>query len=202
MAREVIDLPESTLLPRARAGDGKAMEALFRRHQAAIHQLVYRMLHGAPETEDLVQDVFLKAFRGLPDFKGQSSFKTWLYQIATHHCLNHLARAERRFVHESLETPAEDPSATPLGERLPASSPGPEEAVAQAELRSRIEAAIAQLAPDYRAVLVLRDIQDLSYEEIAETLGLQLGTVKSRLARARKQVQAWLGDLRDETSRL
>lgn len=187
---------EPAVIAQAQAGDMKAREAIFRRYHAGIHQLVHRMVRGGPETEDLVQDIFLKAFRGLPGFRHQSGFKTWLYQIATNTCLNHLARAERRFVHDSLERPLGEDGEMTLGERLPARGQTPEEAATAAELYRHLERAVAALSPDFRAVLVLRDVHDLSYEEIAETLGLNLGTVKSRLARARRQVQQSLAALR------
>ena len=183
------------LIERAQQGDMKAAEGLFRRYHAPIHQLVFRMLRGAPEVEDLVQEVFLKAFRAIAGFKGNSSFKTWLYQIATNTCLNHLAKAERRYPHDSLDTPLGDETDMTLGDRLASSSATPEEAASAAEVYRRVEQAVGKLSPEFRSVLVLRDIQDLSYEEVADTLGINLGTVKSRLARARKQVQQWLADL-------
>lgn len=185
---------ERDLIARCQAGDMKAAEALFRRYQGPIQNLVSRMLRQAPETEDLVQEVFLKAFKGIQGFKGNSAFKTWLYQIATNTCLNHLAKAERKYVHESLDQPLGDDGDFTLGDRLRASGSGPEEQVMSSEVYARVEAAMDKLSPDFKAVLVLRDVQDLSYDEVAETLGVNLGTVKSRLARARKQVQQWLGD--------
>ena len=111
-------------------------------------------------------------------------------------CLNHLAKAERRYQHDSLETPVGgEESDMTLGDRLASPGATPEEAASASEVYRRVEEAVAKLSPEFRSVLVLRDIQDLSYEEVAETLGITLGTVKSRLARARKQVQRWLGDL-------
>lgn len=186
---------ESTLIQRCQAGDMKAAEALFRMYHAPVHQLVSRMLRGAPETEDLVQDVFLKAFRGIGGFRGQSAFKTWLHQIATNTVLNHLAKAERKYVTDSLDAPTGDEGGFTVGDRLAASGPRPDEAAQSAEVYRRVEEAVGRLNPDFRAVVVLRDLQDFSYEEVAETLGVNLGTVKSRLARARKQLQKWLEDL-------
>jgi RNA polymerase sigma-70 factor (ECF subfamily) len=191
--------PDHVLILGCQAGDMKAAEALFRRYHAPVHNLVARMVRNGPETEDLVQDVFLKAFRGIGGFKGASSFRTWLYQIATNTCLNHLAKAERRFVHDSLEQPLGADLDQTLGDRLPAPGPVPEEAAVTAEIYRRVGEAVERLPPDFRAVLVLRDFQDLSYEEVAQALDLNLGTVKSRLARARRQVQKWVEDLfRDE----
>ncbi len=173
----------------------RAAEALFRRYHGPIHMLVARMLRQAPEAEDLVQDVFLKAFRAIGGFKGNSSFKTWLYQIATNTCLNHLAKAERKYPHDSLDQPLGEEGDQTIGDRLASGTPSPEDAAITADVIARVEAAVARLNPDFRAVLVLRDMQDLSYDEVAETLGVNLGTVKSRLARARKQVQQWLTDV-------
>ncbi|MEB3222470.1 MAG: sigma-70 family RNA polymerase sigma factor [Candidatus Sericytochromatia bacterium] len=196
LRRDPLPDADAALVARAQDGDMKALEALFRRHHGPIHQLVHRMVHGAPEAEDLVQEAFLKAFRGLGGFRRHSSFKTWLYQIATNTCLNHLARAERRYQHDSLDATLGEEGGLTLGERLEAHGQTPEEAATAAEVYRQVERALAQLSPEFRAVLVLRDVQDLSYEEIAESLGINLGTVKSRLARARRQVQQHLGELR------
>lgn len=186
---------ERNLIQRCQAGDMKAAEALFRMYHAPVHQLVSRMLRGAPETEDLVQDVFLKAFRNIGSFRGASSFKTWIHQIATNTVLNHLAKAERKYVVDSLDAPLGAEGDATVGDRFAASAPRPDEAAQTAEVYARVEDAVNRLSPEFRAVVVLRDLQDLSYEEVAETLGVNLGTVKSRLARARKQLQKWLEDL-------
>lgn len=191
-ASPVVD-EDAGLVARAKAGELKASEALYRKHVGSVHAVVHRMLRGAPEVEDLVQDVFVRAFRGLPNFKGGARFRTWLLQIATNACLNHLAKAERKYHHESLDAPVGE-GELGLGERLDSKAPSPEELYERGELGARVEAALAQLKPEFRAVVVLRDVQDLPYEEVASTLGIQLGTVKSRLARARRQIQQWLGD--------
>ena len=187
--------PDSDQIQRAQAGDMKAAEALFRRYHAPIHGLVARMVRNGPETEDLVQDVFLKAFKGIGGFKGASSFKTWLYQIATNTCLNHLARAEHRFGHDSLEQPVGQEGDATLGDRLASRTPAPEDLMLAAEIYQRVSEAVERLSPEFRAVLVLRDMHDLTYEDVAKALDLNIGTVKSRLARARKQVQQWIEDL-------
>ncbi|MDB5101761.1 MAG: polymerase, sigma-24 subunit, RpoE [Cyanobacteria bacterium RYN_339] len=187
--------PDQALIQRCQAGDMKAAEEIFHRYHGPVHNLVARMVRNGPETEDLVQDVFLKAFKGMTGFKGASSFRTWIYQIATNTCLNHLAKAERRYAHDSLEAPLGTDYDQTLGDRLPDPGPVPEEAAVTAEIYRRIGEAVDRLPADFRAVLVLRDFQDLSYEEVARALDLNLGTVKSRLARARRQVQKWVEDL-------
>lgn len=186
---------EKTLIERCQAGDMKAAEALFRRYHAPIHALVARMVGAGPEAEDLVQETFLKAFKNIGGFRGASSFKTWLYQIATNTCLNHLAKAERKYIHDSLDSPVSGDVDATLGDRLASGGATPDEVAEASEVYRRVQEAVERLSPEFRSVLVLRDLQDLSYEEVSETLGVNLGTVKSRLARARKQVQQWLADL-------
>jgi RNA polymerase sigma-70 factor (ECF subfamily) len=183
------------LIERVQAGDMKAAEAIFRRYHAPIYGLVSRMMRKGPETEDLVQDVFLKTFKGIGGFKGASSFKTWLYQIATNTCLNQLARAERKYIHDSLEQSTGDDGELTWGERLASSDPQPEETALAAEVFRRVDEAIDKLSPEFKAVLILRDMHDFTYDDMARALDLNIGTVKSRLARARKQVQQWIGDL-------
>lgn len=186
---------DRSLIQRCRQGEMKAAEALFRRYQLPIHHVVTRMLRGAPDAEDLVQEVFLKAFRGIDGFKGNSSFKTWLTQIAINTCLNYLAKSERKIPHDSLDQTMGEAGERTLGDRLASPRPTPDEAAMAQEVYARVEEALDKLSPEFRAVVVLRDLQDLSYEEVSQALGVNLGTVKSRLARARRQVQQWIADL-------
>src|SRR5690606_14226733 len=108
---------------------------------------------------------------------GNSSLKTWLYQIATNTCLNHLAKAERKYHHDSLEQPLGGETESTLGDRLAATGPTPEDAAMTSEVYRRVEEAVCRLSPEFRSVLVLRDLQDRSYEEVSEILGINLGTV-------------------------
>ena len=172
------------LVNRAQAGDVGAFEALVRRYQGWVFTLTLRLLGNRAEAEDLAQEVFLKAYRGLAGFRGASRFTTWLYAIASHHCLNHL-KARGRRGHAKSHAPV-------AVERLPDGAPRADALLEQAEFARIVQAEMARLTEEHRVILVLRDIQGLSYEEIARTLGLEPGTVRSRLHRARMEMKARL----------
>jgi RNA polymerase sigma-70 factor (ECF subfamily) len=183
------------LVDRARAGDARAFEALVRRYQGWVFTLALRMVGDRAEAEDVAQEVFLKAYRGLPDFRGASRFTTWLYTIATRHCLTHLeARARRPRAYDPVGSAAggegdELPSAV---DRLPDGAPLADALLERWDLARMVQAELQQLKEEHRVILILRDIQGLAYEEIAEVLGVELGTVRSRLHRARMDLRARL----------
>lgn len=183
---------ERQLIERYQQGDQSAAEAIFRLYHPAIHNLVYRMLGGSPDVEDCVQEVFLRAFRGLKGFRGEASLKTWIYRIATNTCLNYLDKAKRRGPMDSLDAEAFEEGYATLGDTLASAERGPEDRVVGAELEEAIQVALDKLAPEFRTALVLRDVEGMSYEEVAEATGAALGTVKSRIARARGQAVRWL----------
>ena len=183
------------LVDRARTGDARAFEVLVRRYQGWVFTLALRMVGHPAEAEDMAQEIFLKAYQGLKGFKGASRFSTWLYSIASHHCLNHLQALRRR--PSASRRPAEHPDASVNSpqaavERLPDGAPRADALLEQEDLARIVQAELARLSEDHRIILVLRDIQGLSYDEIAETLGLELGTVRSRLHRARMEMKARL----------
>jgi RNA polymerase sigma-70 factor (ECF subfamily) len=164
---------------------------LVAQFQQPVYNLVYRILNDPADSADTTQDVFLKVFRGIKRFHGESSLKTWIYRIAVHEASNH-----RRwwFRHKSRETSIEafgepqENGASPLGLRDALADPGqsPLDGAIHGELRELVEAEIRQVPEPYRTTLVLRDVEDLSYEEVAEVLQISLGTVKSRLMRGRE----------------
>jgi len=187
---------DAPLVDRARAGDAGAFEVLVRRHQRWVFTLALRMLGNTAEAEDMAQEIFLKAYRGLKGFKGASRFSTWLHTIASHHCLNSLeARRRQPLAHQHGSNRAghssHDPP--PILDHLADPAPRADSLLEQADLARTVQAALAELTEDHRIVLVLRDIQGLSYDEIARTLGLELGTVRSRLHRARMEMRTRLG---------
>lgn len=183
------------LVGRAQAGDAGAFETLVRRYQGWVFTLALRMLGDRAEAEDMAQEIFLKAYRGLKGFKGASRFSTWLYSITSHHCLNHL-KARRRQLHhlgrggDRPGAVGNDPPAAV--DRLVDETPRADALLERADLARIVQAELAHLSEEHRLILVLRDIQGLSYEEIAQTLRLELGTVRSRLHRARMEMRARL----------
>jgi RNA polymerase sigma-70 factor (ECF subfamily) len=182
------------LVQRCQSGDLKAAEALYRKYSQSVQGVVWRMTRGAAETEDLVHDVFVRALRGVKGFRGQSSFRTWLFHIATNTVLNHLERGERAPFAGSLDEPLDGEGGERVGDLVAGSSPRPEDLAMGNELEEAIQMAIDRLPPAFRMALILRDVEGLAYEEIASALEVSLGTVKSRIARARSQVQEWLRD--------
>ena len=175
------------LVERCLGGDEEACEALVRRYQDRVFSLVYRIIGGTDQVEDIAQEAFLKAFRSLKSFRGGSSFYTWLYRITVNTALNAL-RSQGRRQEASLED---------LGglEFLVDPDAGPAESAARRQLASRVREAIDQLDEQYRTIVYLRELEDLSYEEIAEVVELPVGTVKSRLFRARQHLKELLEDL-------
>jgi RNA polymerase sigma-70 factor (ECF subfamily) len=183
------------LVDRATAGDIGAFEALVRRYQGWVFTLALRMVGDRADAEDMAQEVFLKAYRGLAGFRGGARFSTWLYAVASHHCLNHLASRTARLRRlRRVDGPPPEPGTTgssPL-DRIADEAPGPDAAAEQGELRRVIQDELLQLTEDHRIVIVLRDLQGLPYEDIANALGIELGTVRSRLHRARMELKARL----------
>ena len=194
--------PDSRLVERAQAGDSRAFEALVRRYERWVFTLALRMVGDRGEAEDVAQDVFLKAYTGLSGFRGSSRFSTWLYAIASHHCLNHLASRARRPVPESSLRPAGNGDDDPPGpvERLADQRPRADDLLERQETARQVQEALLELTEDHRLILVLREIQGLSYEEIAEAVGAEVGTVRSRLHRARMALKRRLLSVRADWS--
>lgn len=174
------------LVDRVVAGDREAFTPLLQRYQRKILNFMYRMIGERDVAEDLTQEVFLKAYEALPRFRKEAAFSTWLFRIAHNHCVNSLKRRKREIPMAALEK--DPPNGNPLA-RLADPSPSTEQNLEQRELRAIIQEKLAELTPEHRAVLVLRDIQGLSYDEIASTLELEGGTVRSRIHRARMELK-------------
>lgn len=180
-------MDEKILAERARKGDLDAFNELVIRYQKSAYNVAYRILGDAEAAADAVQDAFLKAFRGIGHFKG-GSFKTWIFRIVTNTCYD-ILRARRRHPTSSLNGMEVELNHTPLGN---AGAESPEDYAIRRELNRLIQEAINSLPPDQRAVVVLSDIEGFDYREISQTLGIPLGTVKSRLSRARAKVRDYL----------
>jgi RNA polymerase sigma-70 factor (ECF subfamily) len=178
---------EDALVAALRQGVGEAYEILIQRYQQPVYNLVYRLMNDPSDAFDIVQEVFLKVFKNIGNFRGSSSLKTWIYRIAVNEAYNHrrwFSRHQRREValgpEEGVRTHADslaDPSRTPFDQ------------AADHETFALVEAALDKLNPKFRAVVVLRDIEDLSYEEIATVLNVSIGTVKSRILRGREALR-------------
>jgi len=182
---------EAGLIGRARGGDRAAFDALIGAHLTRVWKVVWRILRHREDTEDVVQEVFLAAYRALPDFRGEAKLSTWLQRIAVTRALNHLDRAAERVRRASSafdEAPGgSDGAAGGAGPApVPASTaPSPLQALEANELRRRLAECLGRLPAVWRTVLTLRDAEEQSYEQIAVMLRIAVGTVRSRLSRAR-----------------
>ena len=169
----------------------EAYELLVSRFQQPVYNLVYRLLADPGESCDVVQEVFLKIFRNIGTFRSQSSLKTWIYRIAVNEVHNY-----RRwfFRHRRQEVVLEDQSegGKNFGDTVPDRGRSPYDCALDGEKRVMIEGALARINPMFRAAIVLRDVEDLSYEEIADVLDVSLGTVKSRITRGRESMRRQL----------
>jgi RNA polymerase sigma-70 factor (ECF subfamily) len=187
--RRRADVRDRRLVRRLRQGDQRAFEELVRLYQNRIFGLMLRMIGNRQEAEDLAQEVFITLHRAIGQYRGEGRFYTWLYRIATNTCKNRIKYLRGRNFHRSVpvdETPeAHDPGEGSPVVRLQAQIAGPEAMTEGARLQAAIQHELAQLDPEHRLLIVLRDIQGLSYQEILTVTGLQEGTLKSRLHRAR-----------------
>lgn len=165
-----------------------AYEELIARFQQPVYNLVFRLLPDASETVDVVQEVFIKIFRNIGHFRGKSSLKTWVYRIAVNEAHNHRRWFSRHRKQEvNLHPDTED---EPDYERtLADGAPSAYDRMRQIEAKEEVERALEELSPMFREAVVLRDVEELSYEEIAEVLEINLGTVKSRILRGRQQLE-------------
>ena len=195
------DANEARFLERLRARDEHAFNELVRLYERRVFAIVLRMLGGRrDEAEDTAQEVFVQVFKAVGQFRGDSKLSTWIYRVAVNLCKNRLKYLSRRHdgAHDALDGAHEVSTfdharGSTLGEAA-----RPDEMVSGMQMEVLVQRAISQLEPDFREVLVLRDVEDMSYEQIGEITGLPDGTVKSRIHRARGQlreiVEAALGE--------
>ena len=182
------------LVARAQAGDMRSYDALITRHRGRIFAMIRNMIHQEADAWDLSQEVFIKAWQALPKFEAKARFSTWLYRIA-HNTVYDWARKRKvesagELNDEIFQRERIDPAAS----TAPAAADSPDDSMAHGELREKIEAALAKLSPEHREVVILKDVQGLSYKEIADAMESTLGTVMSRLFYARQKLQAMLKD--------
>ncbi len=177
---------DETLVKRAKKGDSRAFDLLVLKYQGRVAQLVARYVRNSSEVEDVTQEAFIKAFRALPNFRGDSAFYTWLYRIAANAAKNHLVAQGRR---PSADVALDDSDLLEVPNRL-RDNESPEALFMGRELETLISETIDNLPSELRAALTLREFDGLSYEEIAEVLECPIGTVRSRIFRAREAIDA------------
>lgn len=184
---------EAAIVAELKVGSEAAYAWLIGEFQQPVYGLVYRIVNDPADAADTTQEVFLKVFRGMKHFHGESSLKTWIYRIALHEAAN---RRRWWFRHKAKETSIEPTETeTPgVGEHelqmaLTDHADSPFESVAHREVQARVEAELCKVPEPYRTTLILRDLEEMSYDEIAEVLEISLGTVKSRLTRGREALR-------------
>jgi RNA polymerase sigma-70 factor (ECF subfamily) len=177
---------ESLFVLRLKANEDAAYDELVRTYNASIFHVAYRMLGDTAEASDVVQEIFIKVFRNIGGFKGEAALKTWIFRIALSEILNRHRWWKSR--HRSSTVSLDD---QPNGHEycVPDSGPTPEEILESKEREGAIQEALGKLSSEHRSIIVLRDIEGFSYTEIAEVLGISMGTVKSRLARGREDLK-------------
>ena len=183
------DTGDIALVRRVQKGDKSAFDALVLKYQHKVLKLVQRYVRDQSEAEDVVQDAFIKAYRALPAFRGDSAFYTWLYRIAINTAKNALVSAGRRPL--SLDLDAQDATGAEMQARLK-DTDTPERLLLTDEIRTTVNRAIDSLPEDLRTAIVLREIDGLSYEEIADNMNCPVGTVRSRIFRAREAIDRHL----------
>ena len=188
-----MELDEKQLVKRAQAGDKQAFGALVRTYQRRIFRLAMGMVRNEDDALDIAQETFVKAHRNLDRFKGDAAFYTWLYRIAKNLCIDHLRKRRGEQVEYDDGVGRDDAAqGDTLGLDAPSKRDGPSKRLMNSELGAQLHAALQTLSEDHREILLLREVEGLSYEELAETLEIKKGTVMSRLFHARKKMQAAL----------
>jgi RNA polymerase sigma-70 factor (ECF subfamily) len=186
--KSIANPEDQALVSRLRSCEEAAYEALLDRYEHPVFNLVSRLLDDPADAADVTQEVFLKVFRNVGSFRGDSSLKTWIYRIAVNEAHNHRRWFGRHRKQEVAIDPAVDETES-RGDWVPDPGRSPLEIAMEHEQENLIATALSQINPNFRAVLVLREIEALNYDEIAEILGVSLGTVKSRILRGREALR-------------
>jgi RNA polymerase sigma-70 factor (ECF subfamily) len=184
---------DQALVERVQRGDKRAFELLVSKYQRKIFRLLSRLIRDPAEIEDVAQEAFIKAYRALPNFRGESAFYTWLYRIAINTAKNHLVAQGRR-APTSTETEVEDAENFDDADQLRDVNT-PDSMLQSRQVGEAVNRAIEKLPEDLRTAIVLRELEGLSYEEIAESMNCPIGTVRSRIFRAREAIASELRPL-------
>jgi RNA polymerase sigma-70 factor, ECF subfamily len=196
VSRNASEVADAELIKLAAGGDGDAFEELMVRYYDKVYAVLARMVHDAERARDLTQECFLKVWRALPSFAGESSFYTWVYQISRNLVISELRRERARpRVSASIDQGEGSGGDAPVA--VADERGDPVRAASRRERQRVLVDAVASLAPDFREIIVLRDIERLAYEEIAVMLSIPVGTVRSRLHRARCELKAKISGVLD-----
>ncbi len=191
---------DALLVERIKRGDSRAFEMLVVKYQRRIERLIGRMVRDSDLVQDIAQETFIRAYRALPNFRGESAFYTWLYRIAVNTAKKALVELKRDpVIYESALQSGDDADETSRPESTLTDAETPEAVLASREIAAAVNAAVENLSEDLRQAVTLREIEGLSYEEIAEVMNCPIGTVRSRIFRAREAIAARLRPLLDTT---
>jgi RNA polymerase sigma-70 factor (ECF subfamily) len=180
---------ETAMISRCQQGDQQALKEIFDKYHKKVYRIAYGVVRQREEALDIVQEVFIKLFRSIKNFKGRSQFYTYLYRMVMNTAIDHARKAGKQFISSLDEEGSFEPS-----ENL---DKGPERVLLQKELEERVKSAMDKLPAEQKAALIFRDVEGLSYQEMAEAMGCSIGTVMSRLHYGRKRIQELLKDYVD-----
>lgn len=189
------DVSELDLVKKCQAGESEAFDELVSRYRTRVFGMIYNMVHNEQDAWDLAQDSFLKAWKSIQRFRGQSSFYTWIYRIVMNVTIDWIRKKQVKGTGAEFDDAIQLKEIDPAAKTAPKPDALPFERMQRGEIRSRIDQAIAQLSPEHRAVILMKEIEEMQYHEIAEALGCSIGTVMSRLFYARKKLQNLLKDV-------
>lgn len=192
-----MDPDERKLLDDARRGDKAAFRRLVEQNQRRAYAVALGMVHDPDDARDICQEAFLKVHRSLGTFEGEARFFTWLYRIVMNLCIDHLRKKRGEKIEFDEALPDEDAD-DDSGIAPRRTGFDPQRALSDKELRARIKGALGELSPTHRAVLIMREVEGLSYQEMADQAGCSIGTIMSRLFHARKKMQKMLLSYRDQ----
>jgi RNA polymerase sigma-70 factor (ECF subfamily) len=190
-----VDVSDLELVKRCQAGQTEAFDELVTRYRTRVFAMIYNMVHNEQDAWDLAQDSFVKAWKSIKRFRRHSSFYTWVYRIVMNVTIDWLRKKQIKGAGSEFDDSIQLKEIDPASRTVPKAEPLPHERMERTEIRGKIDNAIGQLSPEHRAVILMKEIEDMQYHEIAETLGCSIGTVMSRLFYARKKLQNLLRDV-------
>ena len=186
---------DAEFIEKLKTGDAEAFDMLVTRYTSDIYSLLFRLTQNVEEAQDLTQETFLRALKAVKNFRGEADLKTWLYRIAVNESRNRFRWWKRRNRDKTVSLDAEDATETSPYEKISGSSVNPESETLRRERQTALRDALSRLSVNFREAVVLRDIEGLSYEEVAAALETNVGTVKSRIARGREELRKMLEGL-------